>query len=111
MNHDFYFHKRSLGIAPDLRNKQATLNWFSAHQFDMVIHLAAIAGVSNYHNFPAKTLRVNLIGTYNLLEAMLKNNITRLIDLSTSEVFGTEVIDVDENSSGGANGGADGDRG
>jgi len=65
---------------------------------DMIIHLAAIAGVSNYHNFPAKTLRVNLIGTFNLLEAMQENKIKRIIDLSTSEIFGTEVIDVDESS-------------
>ena len=65
---------------------------------DIVIHLAAIAGVSNYHNFPALTLKTNLIGTYNIMESMVKNNITRIIDLSTSEVFGTEAKDVNEES-------------
>ncbi len=64
---------------------------------DIVIHLAAIAGVSNYYKFPAKTLKTNLIGTYNVLEAMIANNISRLIEMSTSEVFGTEVVDVTEN--------------
>jgi len=65
---------------------------------DMVIHMAAIAGVSSYHKFPAKTVQVNLIGTFYVLEAMRKNNINRLIDMSTSEVFGTEVIEASENS-------------
>jgi len=65
---------------------------------DMVIHMAAIAGVSSYHKFPAKTVQVNLIGTFYVLEALKKNNIKRFIDMSTSEVFGTEVIEANENS-------------
>lgn len=64
---------------------------------NIVIHLAAIAGVSNYYKYPARTLKTNLIGTYNVLEAMIKNNIFRLIEMSTSEVFGTEVVDANEN--------------
>jgi UDP-glucuronate decarboxylase len=63
---------------------------------DIVMHLAAIAGVSNYYNFPAKTLKVNLIGTYNVLEAMVKLNIKKMFDMSTSETFGTEAVEVDE---------------
>lgn len=66
--------------------------------FKSVIHLAAIAGVSNYYNFPAKTLKTNLIGTFNVLEAMLACKINRLIDMSTSEVYGPEAIGVDESS-------------
>ncbi len=65
---------------------------------DMVIHMAAIAGVSSYHKFPALTIKTNLIGVYNVLESMLKNNITRIIDISTSEVFGVEAEDVTEDS-------------
>lgn len=63
---------------------------------DIVVHLAAIAGVSNYYKFPAKTLKTNLIGTYNILEAMLLNNTKRLIDMSTSEIFGTDAIEASE---------------
>ena len=63
---------------------------------DIVMHLAAIAGVSNYYNFPAKTLKVNLIGTYNVLEAMVELGITRMFDMSTSETFGTDAVEVDE---------------
>lgn len=63
---------------------------------DIVMHLAAIAGVSNYYNFPAKTLKVNLIGTYNVLEAMVKLDIKKMFDMSTSETFGTDAVEVDE---------------
>jgi nucleoside-diphosphate-sugar epimerase len=65
---------------------------------DVVMHLAAIAGVSNYYNFPAKTLKVNLIGTYNVVEAMVQLGIKSMFDMSTSETFGVEAVEVDENS-------------
>lgn len=65
---------------------------------DVVMHLAAIAGVSNYYNFPAKTLKVNLIGTYNVIEAMVQLGIKRIFDMSTSETFGIEAVEVDESS-------------
>jgi nucleoside-diphosphate-sugar epimerase len=65
---------------------------------EMVIHLAAIAGVSNYYNFPAKTLKVNLIGTYNVIESMRELGINSIIDMSTSETYGVEAVEVDETS-------------
>lgn len=65
---------------------------------EVVMHLAAIAGVSNYYNFPAKTLKVNLIGTYNVLEAMVALGIKSMFDMSTSETFGTDAVEVDEST-------------
>ncbi|MDD3876091.1 MAG: NAD(P)-dependent oxidoreductase [Bacteroidales bacterium] len=65
---------------------------------DLVIHMAAIAGVSDYYLNPSRTLQVNLIGTFYVLEAVKKNKINRLIDMSSSEVLGTEVIGSDEES-------------
>jgi len=43
-------------------------------------------------------MRVNMIGTYNVLEAAVKTKGTleRLIDFSTSEVFGTHAFNVKE---------------
>jgi UDP-glucose 4-epimerase len=45
-------------------------------------------------------MRVNLIGSYNALEAALatKDTLERLIEFSTSEVFGTYAFRVDETS-------------
>src|SRR3954449_13617370 len=65
-----------------------------------VVHAAAIAGVDTVLESPVRTMRVNLIGTYNVLEAALatKATVERLIEFSTSEVFGTYAFRVDETS-------------
>jgi UDP-glucose 4-epimerase len=57
---------------------------------DIVIHAAGIAGIDTVIKDPVKTMRVNMIGTANALEAAHVNNITeRFIDFSTSEIFGS----------------------
>jgi UDP-glucose 4-epimerase len=63
-----------------------------------LVHAAAIAGVDTVIESPVRTMRVNLIGTYNALEAALatKDTIERIIEFSTSEVFGTYAFKVDE---------------
>lgn len=65
---------------------------------NIVIHLAAIAGVSNYYNEPDLTLRVNMLGTLNLLECCREIKIEKIIDFSTSEVYGPDAFDVHEDS-------------
>jgi UDP-glucose 4-epimerase len=63
-----------------------------------LVHAAAIAGVDTVRESPVRTMRVNLIGTYNALEAALqtKDTMERLIEFSTSEVFGAYAFKVDE---------------
>jgi UDP-glucose 4-epimerase len=63
-----------------------------------IVHAAAIAGVDTVLESPVRTMRVNVIGTYNALEAALATNDTleRFIEFSTSEVFGTYAFKVDE---------------
>jgi nucleoside-diphosphate-sugar epimerase len=62
-----------------------------------IVHLAAIAGVDTVLKSPVRTMRVNLIGTSNVLEAAHEaGSIERLIDFSTSEVFGTHAYKVEE---------------
>jgi UDP-glucose 4-epimerase len=62
------------------------------------VHAAAIAGVDTVIESPVRTMRVNLIGTYNALEAAISagGTIERVIEFSTSEVFGTYAYKVDE---------------
>jgi nucleoside-diphosphate-sugar epimerase len=63
----------------------------------MVVHLAAIAGVDTVLRMPVTTMKVNIIGTYNVLEAAVEaQSIERLIDFSTSEVFGSYAYKVRE---------------
>ena len=64
---------------------------------DIVIHAAAIAGIDNTIKNPVNTLRVNMLGTANVLEASRSlNNLVRFVDFSTSEVFGSYAYKVDE---------------
>ena len=63
-----------------------------------IVHAAAIAGVETVLESPVRTMRVNLIGTYNVLEAAVQTlpTLERFVDFSTSEVFGTQAINVQE---------------
>jgi UDP-glucose 4-epimerase len=63
-----------------------------------IVHLAAIAGVDTVLESPVRTMRVNLIGTYNVLEAAFttRETVERLVDFSTSEVFGRHAYKVEE---------------
>jgi UDP-glucose 4-epimerase len=63
-----------------------------------IVHCAAIAGVDTVLASPVRTMRVNVIGTYNVLEAATQtlDSVERFIDFSTSEVFGTHAFNVTE---------------
>ncbi len=63
-----------------------------------IVHCAAIAGVDTVLASPVRTMRVNVIGTYNALEAALATigTLERFVDFSTSEVFGTHAYNVSE---------------
>jgi UDP-glucose 4-epimerase len=73
---------------------------------DIVVHAAAIAGIDTVVKDPVKTMRVNIIGTTNTLEAAKVNNVKdRVIDFSTSEVFGSMAfrsLETDQTISGSA---------
>jgi nucleoside-diphosphate-sugar epimerase len=62
------------------------------------VHCAAIAGVDTVLESPVRTMRVNVIGTYNALEAAIAtlDTLERFVDFSTSEVFGTHAFRVTE---------------
>lgn len=63
----------------------------------LVVHAAAIAGIESTVRNPVTTMRVNMIGTANALEAARAiAGIERFIDFSTSEVFGSYAFKVDE---------------
>lgn len=67
---------------------------------DIVVHAAGIAGIDTVIKDPVKTMRVNMIGTANALEAARVNQISeRFIDFSTSEVFGSMAFRSSETDS------------
>jgi UDP-glucose 4-epimerase len=63
-----------------------------------VVHCAGIAGVDTVLESPVRTMRVNVVGTYNVLEAAAAtvDTIERVVDFSTSEVFGQHAFNVQE---------------
>lgn len=64
---------------------------------DIVVHAAAIAGIDTVIKDPVKTMRVNMIGTANALEAARVNEVRdRVVDFSTSEVFGSMAFRASE---------------
>ena len=64
---------------------------------EYVIHCAAIAGVDTVLKNPTTTLEVNILGVFNIVKAALKlRGLKRLVDFSTSEVFGQHAYNVDE---------------
>lgn len=66
---------------------------------DIVVHAAAIAGIDTVIKSPTRTMRVNLIGTANVLEAARELGISgRVVDFSTSEVFGSMAFKPTEDS-------------
>jgi dTDP-glucose 4,6-dehydratase len=77
----------------DLNHVKHTVDKFKPN---IVIHLAAVAGIDTVIKNPVTTMKVNMIGTYNALEALKDYKIDRFIDFSTSEVFGSYAYKVDE---------------
>jgi UDP-glucose 4-epimerase len=64
---------------------------------DIVVHCAAIAGIDTVIQRPTETMRINMIGTANALEAARDlKHLERFVDFSTSEVFGTSAFRADE---------------
>jgi UDP-glucose 4-epimerase len=63
-----------------------------------VVHCAAIAGIDTVIKRPTETMRINMIGTANALEAAKSlTDLHRFVDFSTSEVFGQSAFRADEN--------------
>ncbi len=60
---------------------------------DVVVHCAAIAGIDTVIKSPVRTMRVNMIGSANVLEAAAKlSHVDRVVCFSTTEVFGQQAF-------------------
>ena len=75
-------------IKEDIRSKSKLEDIFSHHKFDLIIHLAAMAGVRPSIADPVLYTEVNINGTVNLLEQCKKHSIKKFIFASSSSVYG-----------------------
>lgn len=94
-NSEFFNHKNLRFIKGDVLDFQHLYD--SMQGADIVVHAAAIAGIDTVIKKPTQTMRVNMVGTANALEAAKIHNIKdRFIDFSTSEVFGSHAFKSSE---------------
>ena len=71
---------------------------FKNERCNIIIHLAAIAGIYTVTESPSTTMKVNIIGTQNILDlALTMKGLERFVNFSTSEVYGTFAYKNKEN--------------
>ena len=81
--------RRFTFIRGDIADPETVSSLFSAHSFDVVVNLAAQAGVRYSIENPDAYIRSNLIGFYNILEACRHYPVEHLVYASSSSVYGT----------------------
>lgn len=72
----------------DIRDRQAIKKIFDENKIDIVMHLAAMAGVRPSIENPVLYQEVNCMGTQNILEEMKAHDIQNLVMASSSSVYG-----------------------
>ena len=75
-------------VEADLRDRAALERLLEEQPFDVVVHLAARAGVRPSLQDPALYFEVNVQGTVHLLEALRRRPETRFVFASSSSVYG-----------------------
>jgi NAD dependent epimerase/dehydratase len=64
---------------------------------DIVFNLAALIGIPYSYMAPRSYIQTNTLGTFNVLQASLDENVEKVVQTSTSEVYGTaQYIPIDE---------------
>lgn len=72
----------------DIRDPEFLDKCFALFKPDLIVHLAAKAGVRPSIANPREYYDVNVMGTLNLLETMRKHNVKKMIFASSSSVYG-----------------------
>ncbi len=87
-------------IKEDISNKNSIFNIFKKYSPDIVINLAAQAGVRYSITNPDAYIQSNIIGFYNILEACRNYPVKHLVYASSSSVYGANKkipYSVDDN--------------
>ncbi len=84
-------------IEGDIRDRARIEEILREGGIDYVVHQAAQAGVRASTKNPEKTMEVNLLGTINLLQAALDSSVKKIVNASSSSVYGkVEYLPFDE---------------
>ena len=78
----------------DIENKQSLEQIFADNSIDIIVHLAARAGVRPSIERPLDYVATNILGTMNILELMNKYHVKKMIFASSSSVYGNCEADT-----------------
>jgi UDP-glucuronate 4-epimerase len=78
-------------VQADLADRPSMRSLFAEHRFELVIHLAAQAGVRHSIDHPHAYVDANLEGFVNVLEGCRHNDCRHLIYASSSSVYGANT--------------------
>ena len=82
-------------ISGDIRDQKFCTD--ITKNIDIVYHLAALIAIPYSYSSPRSYIDTNCIGTLNMCQAALDNNVKRILHTSTSEVYGTaKYVPIDE---------------
>ncbi|BAZ89588.1 NAD-dependent epimerase/dehydratase [Raphidiopsis curvata NIES-932] len=85
-------HNKLFSFIPlDLADRERVNNLFAQHQFDVVVNLAAQAGVRYSIKNPHAYIDSNIIGFTNVLEACRHYGVKHLVFASSSSVYGANT--------------------
>ena len=83
-------------IKADIRDTDALQSIFSSNSIDMLVHIAAMAGVRPSIENPRLYYDVNLMGTQKLLEMCRRHGVQKLVFASSSSVYGNNCVPFSE---------------
>lgn len=75
----------------DIRNFDQLKEILVQEKTELVYHYAAVVGVKRTLEEPEEVLDVNIRGTVNVLQAALQAGCTKVVNVSSSEVYGSPV--------------------
>ena len=87
---DFLWDKNFILVRADITDAEKMNEVFEQFKPDLLVHLAARAGVRPSIENPELYYKVNVEGTVNLLEACRKNDVKRVVFASSSSVYGKQ---------------------
>lgn len=85
---ELYKHKNFIFIQENIKEKNIILDIFKKYKPDIVVNLAAQAGVRYSLINPDAYVESNIIGFFNVLEACRYYNVKHLVFASSSSVYG-----------------------
>jgi UDP-glucose-4-epimerase GalE len=96
-------HVESLGKTPlvigDLGDRDALERLFAMNPCDAVVHFAGVASIAESIANPLKYFRQNVAHTINLLEAMVRHEVRRLVVSSSCTIYGNAShVPIDEDA-------------